>query len=475
MDTILVIDDEDYIRSLLMDLLRAPNRRIIAAASASKAIEWVEEQSFDLILTDIHMPDLDGFELIRRVHQKKPNIPIITITAYASTDSAIEALRAGAYDYITKPFVNEELVRIVENALRAQHLFHQVNELRGRLSRKYSLHNLIGQSRSMQKVFETISQVARTQCNVLITGESGTGKELVAQAIHQNSERCDCPFVPINCASIPLGLLESELFGHVKGAFTGAIRDKQGLIQTANGGTLFLDEIGDMSLDLQVKLLRVIQTRQVQKVGDTDPESVDIRFITATNQDLKKLIEENKFRKDLYYRINVVEITLPPLRQRGSDISLLASHFLKQYNQKTGKTIRNFSPDSRAILERYTWPGNVRELENAVEHAVTISDDLTIQPHHLPIALLDSIEKDTHKNGSLDEKIDAFEKQCITAALTMSRHDVQAAAEILQVSIATLYRKLKKHKIKTGSRILGIPASSDPQLELFPTKNTHPE
>ncbi len=443
MDTILIVDDEDYIREELAAIIESEERNIIFAENGRQALTQLEENAVDIIMTDIRMPEMDGFELIKKVKQDQPAIPIITITAFASTETAVQALRLGAYDYVTKPFSIDEIRNIVDHALQAQHLFNEVTYLRGRLGEKYSLDNIIGQCSTMQKVYDTIQRVANAACSILITGESGTGKDLVAQAIHEHSERKG-KFVPINCGSIPEGLLESELFGHVKGSFSGAVSEKQGLVQTADGGTLFLDEIGDMPIALQVKLLRLIQNRQVQKVGSTNQEKVDVRIITATNQSLTEHIVQKSFRKDLYYRINVVEINLPPLRERGSDITLLAWHFIKKYSVVTGKTIDQISPEVMNIFQRYPWPGNVRELENAIERAVTLCEEPVIGLEDIPATISDFSRQQSCMAGTLHERIEAFEMECIRQSLENNNYDFNLTAEDLSISLATLYRKIKK-------------------------------
>jgi transcriptional regulator with PAS, ATPase and Fis domain len=308
----------------------------------------------------------------------------------------------------------------------------------------------------MQKVFDTISRVASAPCNILITGESGTGKDLVAQAIHQNSTRSSEKFVPVNCGSIPEGLLESELFGHTKGSFSGAISETQGLVQSANGGTLFLDEIGDMPLSLQVKILRLIQNKQVQKVGSTQQESVDVRIIAATNQKLKDKIAQKSFRRDLYYRINVVEINLPPLRDRGSDISLLASHFLKHYCAVLNKNIETISPQVITIFQRYPWPGNVRELENAIERAVTFCASSMVRLEDIPTTISDYLYEQSSVTGSLQHRLSNLELKCIKAALEANDHDLGLTANDLHISLATLYRKLKKFNLPMGRKMVDI-------------------
>ena len=459
-ETVLIVDDEEYIRNELASILALEGRCILEAGDGVEALEVLGANEVNLVLTDIRMPNMDGFELIRQAHERWPSLPIITVTAFASTSTAVEALRAGAHDYITKPFAIEEVRNIVSHALQAQRLFKEVSYLKGRLGERYSLDNIIGQCDAMQRVFDTVGRVAKAPCNVLITGESGTGKDLVAQAIHENSDRKDCKFVPIDCGSIPEGLLESELFGHAKGAFTGAAFEKQGLVQTANGGTLFLDEIGDMPLSLQVKLLRLIQNRHVQKVGGTEREEVDVRVVAATNVDLWEKVAQKEFRQDLYYRINVVEMQLPALRNRGSDVSLLISHFLKHYTKLLGKDISKITPEVLDAFQRYPWPGNVRELANAVERAVTLCNGNSIELVDIPSAISEWNATNSGTDGSLQEQMNFFERQCLMSTLETYGNDFNAAAESLGISLATLYRKLKKFNFSGGSRIVDIPSGT---------------
>ena len=476
MDTILVIDDDASMRDLLADLLAAPERLILHANGAQRGLEILESHAVDLILTDIHMPDMDGIEFIKIAQERHIAAPIITITAYASTETAIQALRAGAYDYLSKPFANEELLKIVENTLQARHLFQEVSELRGKLDKQYRLENIIGQCPQMQRIFDVIDRIghANADCNVLITGPSGTGKELVAHAIHRHSRRKDRPFVPINCASIPESLLESELFGHVKGAFTGAIDHKPGLIETAHTGTLFLDEIGDMPILLQAKLLRVLQDRKIQKVGSTTPHPVDVRVVAATNQKLHEKIKENSFRKDLYYRLNVIELSLPPLHERGNDIDLLARHFLKHYSERLGKPVQRFSSAARKAIDNYPWPGNVRELENAVEHAMTLCQSAVIELQDLPSSLQHHLEFADYSSGPLDERIARFEQQCLRKTLEQCGCDFNAASDQLGISLATLYRKAKKYKLTLKQKIVSLNGAKSQKIQQPQLFDAHP-
>ncbi|AQT68994.1 Nitrogen regulation protein NR(I) [Anaerohalosphaera lusitana] len=451
MERILIVDDDSGIRSELVSIVSSPGREIIEASDGSEALQVLESEMFDLILSDVRMPGMDGFELLAEIRQRWTNLPVIIITAFASTDTAVQALRGGAYDYITKPFSIDDIRNIVSHALEANRLFNEVSYLKGRLGERYSMDNIIGQCPAMQKVFDTIMRVAKAPCNILITGESGTGKDLAAQAIHEYSSRSQNHLVTIDCGSIPEGLLESELFGHVKGAFTGAVSEKEGLVQSANGGTIFLDEIGDMPLSLQVKLLRLIQNRHVQKVGSTKREQVDVRILAATNANLAEKVRNKQFREDLFYRLNVVEIHLPPLRSRGGDVLLLMSYFLKRYSEALGREVCKVDESVKRAFGKYPWPGNVRELENAVERAVTLCDGSLIRLEDIPGNIAQWQNESGAVSGTLSERVDHFEKQCLIGAMEAEEFHAAGAAERLGISLATLYRKLKKFDIPVAS------------------------
>ncbi|MHC4675205.1 MAG: sigma-54-dependent transcriptional regulator, partial [Planctomycetota bacterium] len=364
---ILIVDDDKIIVESLTEFLKLEGYDAAGAKSFSDAMWALEHASFNLIITDINMPNTDGFELLRVVKQRYSHIVIIMITGYGTIESAVEAIKLGAYDYLTKPIIDDEISLVVERALKQQSLIQENQSLREALEMRYSLDNIVGHSYQMLKIFDLIESVAESRTTVLFQGESGTGKSLIARAIHHRSDRRDQPFVEVSCGALPESLLESELFGHIKGAFTGAVNDKLGKFKAANGGTIFLDEISSSTPALQVKLLRVLQERQFEPVGSNKTETVDVRVILASNEDLAKVVEAGRFRQDLYYRINVVTIQLPSLRERLGDIPLLAEHFLTQYRAESKKDILGFTDEGMQGLQRYHWPGNVRELENVIE------------------------------------------------------------------------------------------------------------
>ncbi|MCX6537362.1 MAG: sigma-54 dependent transcriptional regulator [Acidobacteria bacterium] len=381
---ILVVDDERSMRELLTIVLRREGHHVLLAETGEVALATLEHETIDLLISDIRMPGMSGVDLLRAAKRLDPDIVGIMITAFASTETAVEALRLGAYDYITKPFDVEELKAKVRNALERRDLRQENVLLKRALRTASAFANIVGRSKAMEAVFDLIETIAPTNSTILVTGESGTGKELVARAIHVNSMRRDRAFVALNCGALPETLLEAELFGHMRGAFTGAAMTRKGLLETAEHGTVFLDEISEMSPMMQVKLLRVLQERKFRRLGGTDEIDADIRIITATNRDLSRLVAEGKFREDLYYRINVIPIQLPPLRERREDISLLAEHFLAKYREQMGKSIGGISSDAVRCLEAFGWPGNVRQLENVIERAVALERGPVIQLDSLP-------------------------------------------------------------------------------------------
>jgi two-component system response regulator PilR (NtrC family) len=381
---ILVVDDEPSMREMLRIVLRRDGYDVLVAENGKEAIDALTHERIDLLLSDIKMPDISGVDVLRAAKELSPDIVAFMMTAYASTDTAVEAMRLGAVDYFTKPFSMDELRLKVRQHLEVYRLRQENVLLKRALNTSYSFSNIIGRSELMLEVFKMVETIARTNSTVLITGESGTGKDLVARAVHYNSLRRDQPFVALNCGAVPETLLESELFGHMRGAFTGADANKKGLIEVAERGTIFLDEIGETTQSMQVKLLRVLQDRRFRRLGGTEEVQADIRVIAATNQDLQKAVAEGRFREDLFYRINVILIHLPPLRERREDIPLLADHFLTKYAMQMEKPVHSISHDAHALLAAYAWPGNVRELENAIERSVALESTPVVLPESLP-------------------------------------------------------------------------------------------
>jgi DNA-binding NtrC family response regulator len=457
---ILVVDDEENIRTIIKRSFQKEGYTVFTASSGNEALQELTKNSFDLVITDLKMPDGDGINLIKQIHSLYPDTMVMVITAYASTESAVEAMKAGAIDYIVKPINIEELRIIVRNALEKKTLQEENLRLKRELYEKYSFHNIIGKSKKMKEIFTLIEKVSPTNSTVLITGESGTGKELVAKAIHYSSLRKDQPFVSINCGALPENLLESELFGHVKGSFTGAYTDKKGLFEIAHKGTILLDEISEMSLWMQVKLLRVLQEKKIRRVGGTEEKEVDVRIIASTNVDLNERIREGKFREDLFYRLNVIRINIPPLRERKEDIPLLIEHFIKIYNQRTGKNIRGIKEDALKILQSYHWPGNVRELENCIERAVVFetSDFITTDSidENIKLAVLSNsfplppIPSFTIGEEGIDFEgyIDLVRKKIIEEALAITNNEFLKASKLLKMSYRSLRYYIKKLGIK---------------------------
>ncbi|MBW1669531.1 MAG: sigma-54-dependent Fis family transcriptional regulator [Deltaproteobacteria bacterium] len=446
--TILVVDDDPGHRTMLRTLLTGWGYTILEAEDGSQAIEKVHEQPFDLILMDIRMIKMSGLEALREIKAYNPAIPIIIMTAYSSVETAVEALKNGAYDYLTKPLDFDELRLAMDRAMDHTHLREENRILRETLGKRFDAGNIIGQSPAMVRVLEMVAQVASSEATVLISGESGTGKELIAGAIHFNSPRKDGPYVKINCAAITETLLESELFGHEKGAFTGAYKKKEGRFVQAQGGTLFLDEISEMSLAMQVKLLRVLQEREITRVGGEEPIKVDVRLIAATNKDLVREVEEGRFREDLYYRLNVVNINIPPLRQRKEDVPLLAKHFLSIFSEKNHKNIEGFTPQAMDRLLRYDWPGNVRQLMNAIERAVVLSRSNYLDLEDLPLVPGEQLpENGGHEIPVSDLALEEVEKATILKTLELTGGNKSEAARKLGITRKTLHTKLKKYGV----------------------------
>ncbi|MEE9121214.1 MAG: sigma-54 dependent transcriptional regulator [Syntrophobacteria bacterium] len=446
---ILVVDDEPSHRQMLEAVLTADGYEVQQADDGQEAINSVEERFYDLILMDVRMSRVSGIEALKKIKELSPGIPVIIMTAYASVSTAVDALKSGAYDYLTKPLDIEELKILVSKALRQRQLEQENVYLRERLGDRFDFSNIIGRSSAMRDLFETVALVAPTEATVLIAGESGTGKELIANAIHQNSPRTDRPFIKVNCAALPETLLESELFGHEKGAFTGALARKQGRFQLAHRGSIFLDEIGEMSPTTQTKILRVLQEREFEPLGSTQTVKVDTRVVTATNKNLEEEIQEGRFREDLYYRLNVVTLEVPPLRERREDISLLTDFFLKQYAEKNRRLIKGFTPRAMDLLMRHGWPGNVRELENVVERAVIMARGDVISQTELPDTLRE-LEAETEK-ATVDltpgRSLKEMEREMILRTLEETGGNRTRSAKILGISRRTLQLKLKDYGI----------------------------
>ena len=445
---ILVVDDEDIIRESLSFVLKKEGYAVEEAENGKAAYDKLLEESFDLVITDIEMPQMKGTQLIEEIEKLNIQTSIIVITAFGSLDTAIKALRNGAADYILKPIEFDELLIKVKRIFEVKNLLLENRILKKEIQRNYDFDDIVGRSPSIRKVYEMIQTVAETDSSVMITGKSGTGKELVARSLHFKSKRQNKPFIAVNCGAIAENLIESELFGHKKGAFTGAISDKEGLIKAADGGTLFLDEISELPLPLQVKFLRALQEREITPVGSTMTFPVNVRIIASTNRDLKEEIKEGKFREDLYYRLNVIEIPLPSLKEREEDIPLLADHFLNKYRTEMNKNIKGIDNEVIRALISYDWKGEVRELENVMERAVIFCKNDFIKLNDLPETFSNaSSTVDFTKLGSLEVAIRRFEKEYILKALESNSNDKEKTSELLQVGLSTLYRKLKELEI----------------------------
>jgi len=444
---ILIVEDEELMRSILRQLLEGEGCQVFTADSAENALAIFSSNEIAVTLTDIKMSGMDGIELLDQIKTIDNEAIVIIMTAYSSVDSAIAALRKGAYDYITKPFVNADLLQTVRNAIRTKELKSENRALRRELTRKYSFAEIIGKSEALQSVFRIIEKVADTNAGILIQGESGTGKELVARSIHFNSQRANKPFLAVNCGALPESLLESELFGHTKGAFTGAAADKKGLFRSSDGGTLLLDEIGEMPLVLQVKLLRALQEQEVTPVGSSTAVKFDTRIIAATNKNLEQEVAENRFREDLFYRLNVIEINLPPLRERREDIPLLAKHFIAKIAREQNTTEKPIKAEAMAALVNFNWQGNIRELNNAIDRAFILSGaeiDLESLPPKIKLDARNNFEM--RDPQGLRPTLEEVERRYILEILKSVGDDKTAAAEILGIDLSTLYRKLKRYE-----------------------------
>lgn len=450
----LIIDDEPLMRITLQDSLVGEGYEVVAAETGRKGVDLLRKNQWDIIITDLKLPDLEGIEILKEAKSLNPSTEVILITAYGSIDSAVSAMKEGASDYLTKPFSMDELLLIIKRLLRMKQLEEENIQLRKRVEERYGLVGLVGKSSQMQKIYELVETVSQTDTTVLIHGESGTGKELVANAIHLQSPRKNGPFIKVNCSALPETLLETELFGHERGAFTGAIRQRKGRFELANGGTLFLDEVGEIFLAVQVKLLRVLQERQFERVGGNETIFSDVRLICATQRDLKEEIRKGTFREDLYYRLNVVPILLPTLRERREDILLLADHFISKFSKKMGKEITGLSEESKALLLKYPFPGNIRELENMLERAIALIKGKVIQAEDLPeevcgqTSVIQALCEKIRGSKPLATAVNLFEKEYIQGVLEKTKGKKGQAAELLGISRKTLWEKIKELEIE---------------------------
>ena len=449
---VLVVDDEKSMRDLLTITLEKAGYDVTAAEGGEAAIEAIRKDSFDTIITDLRMPRVDGMQVLRAARDLSPETAVIVVTAVASTETAVEAMKLGAYDYLTKPFKLDEVDLVIKNGLERKRLRHENLYLRRQLETQHRFENIIGKSARIAEVFDTIRKIADSPATAMVSGESGTGKELVARAIHFNSLRRDKPFVSVNCGAIPEGLMESELFGHVKGSFTGAVANKVGLFAAAEGGTLFLDEITEIPPLLQVKLVRAIQMREVRRVGDTKDIKTDVRLIAASNRDLETAVRDGVMREDLFYRLNVIPIHLPPLRERREDIAFLVAHFIQKFSKELGKEVRGVTPEAMAVLERHHWPGNIRELENAIERAIVLGTGEMLGIESLPESVrrerparepevLDLPEEGVDLEATLDD----LERRYLRIALERTGGVQTKAAELLRMTFRQFRYKLQKH------------------------------
>lgn len=461
---ILVVDDEQSIREFFQILLKKMSAEsdyqfeMVSAEDGQKALELIEKQSFDVVISDLKMPRFSGLELLKRVRPAQPHLVFIMITAFDTSETAVQAMKMGAYDYIPKPFNVDEIKLTVLSALNLKKLEVENQQLRKELNQEKDFFSLVGQSESMKKIFKDVEQISGSTSNVLITGESGTGKEVIARAVHNNSVLKDKSFVAVNCGAIPDTLIESEMFGHKKGSFTGAVIDKKGFFELANGGSLFLDEIGELPLSVQPKLLRALQEKVIRMVGGTTDKKVDVRFITATNRELEKMVRENTFREDLFYRLNVVRLHIPPLRERKEDIPLFVEHFLKKYSQKLNSPVKTISDEVMLLFQKYNYPGNVRELENLVERLIILSEGqeikkMDVQPflqglsdqevkkgHAIPVSL-------PEQGLDIEETLENLEKSLLIQALQRTEGMKKPAADLLGLSLRTFRYRLQKYQL----------------------------
>jgi DNA-binding NtrC family response regulator len=439
---ILIVDDELIMRESLAGWLERDGHQVDKASSGEEALEMLEKTRYDILLLDIKMDGMSGLDVLKRVHENDPDVAVVMITAYGSVSTAIEAMKNGAFDYLMKPFDPNELGLLIEKIIDRQARDRETLFLKEEYRERTRFESMLGQSRAMQEVFRLIEDVATTGSTVLITGETGTGKGLAAKAIHSKSPRCNGPFVAVNCGAFPEHLLESELFGHQKGAFTDAKASKKGRLEMAHGGTLFLDEIGEISMRMQIDLLRVMEDRVFYRVGGTQPLEADFRVIAATNKDLAQAIRDRTFRQDLFYRLNVISFVMPPLRDRKEDIPILAEHFLQRFSQESNKNMDRISREAMDEMMLYEWPGNVRELENAIERAVVVGKGRTVQPEDLPIFAPE------HRTMAADKSLQEIEKAHILAILEENDWNIKKSAAVLQIDRSTLYSKIKRYGIR---------------------------
>ena len=455
---VLVVDDERSMRELLAIMLKQVGHEVTVADGGEHALEALRAGSFDLVITDLRMRKVDGLAVLRAAKELSPQTVVLVVTAFASTETAVEAMKLGAYDYITKPFKMDEIKLTIANALERKRLQDENTALKRQLRRERGVGGFVGKSPLMLAVYETIRKTADSVSTIMVTGESGTGKELVALAIHQESARRSRPFVSVNCGAVPETLMESELFGHVKGAFTGAVASTAGLFSAADGGTLFLDEITEIPQSVQVKLLRAIQEREIRRVGDTRDVKVDVRLIAASNRDVAKAVAEGSLREDLFYRLNVIPIHLPPLRERREDIPPLVAHFIQKISAELGKSVRGVTPEALAILEQHRWPGNIRELENVIERALVLGSGEILEAGALPADLQrphdgPDVPLEIPPDGlDLETTLDRIEHRYIQMALARTAGVQTRAAELLRVSFRQFRYKLQKHIARTGPR-----------------------
>jgi DNA-binding NtrC family response regulator len=471
--TVLIIDDEEEIRESIEFLLNSEGMSTEVASTGEEGLKKIEENHYDLVLLDLMLPGRSGMEVQKDIKQVDPTLPVVIITAIGALETAVTAIKEGSFDYITKPWNNEKLIVIAKNAIKQRQLMSENLQLRRALKERFGYSNIVGKSEKMLKMLDLVTQVAGSRSTILIQGESGTGKELIAKAIHLKSQRADKAFVPVNSGSMPVDLLESTLFGHVKGAFTSAIASKKGLFEVADQGTIFFDEIGTISMETQAKLLRVIQEKEFMRLGAVETIKVDARIIAATNADLKQLVDDGRFREDLYYRLNVINIQLPPLRDRKEDVPALVEFFTKKYCDENAKPLYRFSSEALKVLMDYHWPGNVRELENVVERAVVLSQDEIIGRDLLPEAIISpSLRFATlssfplSKETSLFEIIDSFERRVIIEMLEQTGWSQTDAADNFKIPLSTLNQKIKRHGIeikKKRERPAAVPTTSTKQ------------